>query len=64
MSIKTAVILCAALALAGCASIDLSNRISRTAACDKVLITSMWQWFGVAVEVDKRDAEPMLKGCK
>lgn len=53
-----------ALALAGCASIDLSNRISRTAACDKVLTTSMWQWFGITVEVDKRDAESLLKGCK
>jgi outer membrane lipoprotein SlyB len=54
----------AALALAGCANIDLSNRISRTADCQKVLTTSMWQFFGVTTEVDKRDADSLLKGCK
>ena len=57
-------IIFAALLLSGCASVDLSNRISRTAACDKVLTTSMWQWFGITTEVDKRDAEALLKGCK
>jgi hypothetical protein len=57
-------IILAALALTGCASIDLSNRISRTVGCDKVLTTSMWQWFGVTTEVDKRDADAILKGCK
>jgi hypothetical protein len=57
-------IILAALLLTGCASIDLSNRVSRTAACDKVLVTSMWQWFGITTEVDKRDADALLKGCK
>ena len=52
-----------ALALAGCASIDLSNRASCTLAKDKVLITSMYQWFGVTVELDKRDAAEILKKC-
>ena len=58
------IIVLAALLLAGCANVDLSNRISRTVACDKVLITSMWQWFGITTEVDKRDADALLKGCK
>jgi hypothetical protein len=53
-----------ALALAGCASINLSNRASRTVACDKVLVTSMYQWFGITVELDKRDAAELLKACK
>lgn len=59
-------LLCALLATqAGCATkLDLSNRISRTEACDKVLVTSMWQFFGISTEVDKRDAEAMLKKCK
>ena len=57
-------LICCALALSGCGSIDLSNRISRTAACDKVLATSMWQWFGISTEIDKRDATTLMKDCK
>ncbi len=61
---KRIIIAIATLGLAGCASIDLSNRASRTIACDKVLVTSMYQWFGVTVELDKRDAAELLKECK
>lgn len=52
------------VALAGCGTAKLSNRISETKACDKVLITSWWQWFGITTEADERDAAVLLKGCR
>ena len=52
------------VALSGCSTIDLSNRASRTLACDKVIVTSMWQLFGISTELDKRDAEALLKDFK
>lgn len=60
-------LLCALLATqAGCATkIDLSNRISKTEACDEVLVTSKWtKWIGITTVVDEKDAEAMLKKCK
>lgn len=53
-----------AMSLAGCGTLELSNRPMRTLACDKVYITSLWQVFGIAVEMDKRDAAVILKDCK
>ena len=45
--------------------IDLSNRISRTEACDEVYVTSKWtKWFGFTTVVDQRDADALLKKCK
>lgn len=61
---KSIVLLLLAVALAGCGSLELSNRPMRTLACDKVYITSLWQWFGIAAEMDKRDAAVILKDCK
>ena len=61
---KRLFVVTALVTLAGCASIDLSNRASCTVGGDRVLITSMWQWFGISTELDKRDAAAILKGCK
>ena len=60
---RTVIIVAAALLLAGCGTIDLSNRVSCTVGKDKVLLTSMWQFFGITVEADKRDAKAILAGC-
>ena len=56
------ILLCASLS--GCGTVKLSNRISETAACDKILITSWWQWFGITTEVDEKDAAVLLAKCK
>jgi hypothetical protein len=65
MAVNRLVIILAALALTGCASLDLSNRASRTLACDEVLLTSKWgKWLGVTTVLDARDAAPLLKDCK
>ena len=54
------------LTQAGCATkIDLSNRISKTEACDEVHVTSKWtKWLGITTVVNEKDAEAMLKMCK
>ena len=57
----TLILLCACLS--GCGSLKLSNRISETAACDKILITSWWQWFGITTEADEKDAAVLLANC-
>lgn len=53
-----------ALLLAGCGTAKFSNRIAPTLACDKVLVVSWWQWFGISTEADERDASVILAKCK
>ena len=62
MRLTLALILAASVA--GCSNLQLSNRLSRTVACDEVHITSWWQWFGITVKADAKDAAEMLKACK
>ena len=57
-------IFCAALALAGCASSAFTNRISRTVACDQVLVSSMYGPLGITSKADAADAAALLKECK
>ena len=57
-------VISAAFSLSGCGTAKLSNRLSDTKACDKVLITSWWQWFGISTEADERDAAELLADCK
>ena len=59
--IITAVI---ALSLAGCASSSFTNRISRTVACDQVLVSSMYGPLGITSKADPADAAALLKECK
>ena len=61
---KHLAIVIAAVLLTGCGSLKLSNRLAPTIACDKVLIVSWWQVFGIATEADERDAAVLLAACK
>lgn len=53
-----------ALTLTGCASNMFTNRISRTVACDQVLMSSMYGPLGVTSKADPADAAALLKDCK
>lgn len=61
---RAALILASLAALAGCASVDLSNRVTCTAAGDRVLVASMWGPVGVASWVHADDARALIAaGC-
>ena len=61
---KTTITLALALALSGCASLDFSNRVTTTVACDRALIVSWWAKFGIATDVAAADQRALLKVCK
>ena len=65
-TLTIAAVIAATFAQAGCATkIDLSNRVSRTEACDEVHVTSKWtKWFGFTTIVDEKDAAAILEKCK
>ena len=52
---KIAILLALCATLAGCGSLDLSNRVACTVARDQALVVSMYGPIGVASKVDKRD---------
>jgi hypothetical protein len=52
-------LLCAALA--GCGSLDLSNRVVCSLARDQALVVSLYGPIGIASKIDKRD-RPQLCG--
>ena len=59
---KTALILAAAL-LTGCGTTKtFTNRVATTAACDQVLVVSMYGPFGIATKADEADAAAIMRG--
>ena len=52
-----------AASLAGCGTMldgQFANRLARTADGEKVYVVSLWtKLFGVATEIDKRDADAL-----
>lgn len=62
---KRAVILCAALALAGCASGTFTTRGAVTLDGTKVLLCSQWGALPcVGTEMDSRDAQAVIEALK
>lgn len=53
-----------AASVTGCASLDFSNRVTTTVACDKAFIVSWWAKFGIATDVATADQTALLKVCK
>lgn len=52
------------LTLQGCASAKLTNRLAVAEACDKMIVASWWQYFGISVDIDPADAEERLERCR
>lgn len=61
---KTTLVLLLAVLTTGCASNMFTNRISRTMACDQVLVSSMYGPLGITSKADAADAAALLKDCK
>ena len=53
-----------ALTLTACDTLKFSNRLAVTEACDKIIVASWWNYFGIATDIDPRDAEARLQKCR
>lgn len=50
------------LALAGCATTGhFENRITRTLACDRIFVASLYGPVGITTEIDKKDVAELCK---
>lgn len=64
MKLKLYVMLAAAAALSGCATLEagLTNRATASAAMDECRVDSRWGGFGISTKLDTRDCAVLLEG--
>jgi len=56
------IVLCT-VALSGCETLNITNRLAPTEACDQLKLISEWGPFGISTKIDPRDAKARLEKC-
>ena len=62
---RIAAVVAILILLPACSSLDLSNRLARTADGQRLYVVSLWgRWLGVASEIAKADADALFRKAR